>query len=307
MSKFIISGFYDEVSSSLTTQFGLIKELGEKYICPRTINGKNISSYTLETFNKEVLPELKQNNIEISTMGSPYGKININDEEKFCNQLLKLEETVKICKAIGCKYIRIFSFFMPKGEDYAKYHKDVIKKLRQMLVKVEGSDIILLHENEKHIYGDEPNRCIALYKELNHPNFKLIYDPSNYIQCGYDPINAYNLTKEYTVEYHIKDCAATKVEVPLGMGEAHYSEILSDLDKRGYEGFLTLEPHTAKYAKAKIPLYLLPFMGFALKGWRKTFRFIDKALNKGAFTKVSEREVFVIQYHNLKNMLGNIK
>ena len=33
--KVSISGFYDEVSSNLDEQIALVRELGEKYICPR--------------------------------------------------------------------------------------------------------------------------------------------------------------------------------------------------------------------------------------------------------------------------------
>lgn len=307
MSKFVISGFYDEAGTSLEKQLQLITQLGEEYLCPRSISGKNISSFTLESFNQEVLPMLNKYGVKISTIGSPYGKVALDNEEAIKGQLANLENTVEICKAIGCKYIRIFSFFPTKGKSIDSCHNEVVEKLKLFLDKVKGTDIILLHENEKHIYGDEPNRCIKLYKDINHPQFKLIYDASNYIQCGYDPVEAYELTKEYTVEYHIKDCAKTKVEVPLGMGEGNYQALLQDLHKRGYEGFLTLEPHTAKYALGKIPLYLLPFMGLFLKGWRKTFREIDKYIGVKAFKKVSIKDVFVIQYNNLKKMLANIK
>lgn len=304
MSKFIISGFYDEATPIWEEQLKLVKELKEEYICPRTVNGKNISNYTLESFKSEVLPLMEKYGVKISTIGSPYGKVGLNDEKGFQEQLNKLTETVKICKEIGCKYIRMFSFFVKSEYEAAK--PEVIKKLKLMLQKVEGTDIILLHENEKGIYGNAPERCLSLYKELNHPNFKLCYDASNYVQCGYDPLLAYEYTREYTVEYHMKDCGKYNVEVPLGLGEGRIKDILCDLDKRGYDGFLTLEPHTLKYAKTKIALYLMPLFGLALKGWRSTFKFIDKALNKKPFEKVSAREVFVIQYNNLKEMLKSM-
>lgn len=305
MSKFIISGFYDEASSSLEDQLKLIKELGEVYLCPRSIDGKNISTFTLETFKEKAIPFLNQYGIKISTIGSPYGKIVVDDLPAFEFQLKQMANTVEICKEIGCKYIRIFSFFMPKGcEDYSDYHTLVIEKLKRMLELVKGTDIILLHENEKHIYGDEPNRCVKLCKDINDPQFKLIYDPSNYIQCGYDPLEAYELTKEYTLEYHIKDCLdTTKVEVPLGLGKANYDKILKDLVKRNFEGFVTLEPHTLKYALTKKALYILPFMSIFLKGWKETFKYIDDKMGIGAMKKATRKDVFVWQYNNLKKMI----
>lgn len=307
MSKFVISGFYDEVNPQLLTQLDCIKELGESYICPRSINGKNISEYTLEEFNKEVQPVLDEYGIKISTIGSPYGKVALDNIEGINTQLAKFVETVKICQTAGCKYIRIFSFFPTKGKDIDSCHDEVVENLKKFLALVEGTDIVLVHENEKEIYGDSPHRCINLYNSIDHPQFKLCYDASNYIQCEFDSKEAYELTKDYTVEYHIKDCASTRVEVPLGMGEAKYQEILIDLDKRGYEGFLTLEPHTLKYALARIPLYILPFLGLFFKGWRRTFRMVDKKLGISPLKKVTTKDVFLLQYNNLKMMLDNIR
>ena len=53
-----ISGFYDEVSSDLETQLKLMKKLGESYICPRGVNGRNISSYTAAEFERDIKPVL---------------------------------------------------------------------------------------------------------------------------------------------------------------------------------------------------------------------------------------------------------
>ena len=52
--KVTISGFYDEVSSNLDEQIALVRELGEKYICPRRVDGKNIADYTAEEFQKTI-------------------------------------------------------------------------------------------------------------------------------------------------------------------------------------------------------------------------------------------------------------
>ncbi len=308
MSKFIISGFYDEVSSDLKTQLELIKSLGGKYLCPRSINGKNISTFNVDSFKSEVLPLLNEYGVKISTMGSPYGKVKINDDVAFEAQLANLKNTVEICKEIGCKYIRVFSFFPPAGDDFNKYHDLVVEKMKKFLETVEGTDIMLLHENEKKIYGDNPNRCVRLYEAIANPkNFGLIYDASNYIQCDYDPVDAYFLTRDYITEFHIKDCyKETKVEVPLGLGQGSYDAILADADKHGFEGFVTLEPHTWKYSLLKRTFYIAPFW-LIMMNFIKTFRYIDKQLNVSLFGKISRKDIFVIQHTNLVELLDKLK
>lgn len=302
--KVTISGFYDEVSFSLDKQIELAKELGEKYICPRNIDGKNIADYTVEEFVAAVKPKLDAEGIAFSSIGSPIGKVGINDEEGFAKQLVQLKELVKICTVMNCKYIRMFSFFMPAGEDPAKYRDAVMEKLRKFVECVEDSDVILLHENEKEIYGDTDDRCLDIYHTIDSPKLKLIYDASNYIQVGVDPNAAYEKVKDCVVYYHMKDCdKETRVEVPLGLGVTDYKKIFADLEARNYEGFMTLEPHTGKYAVGRKFLYFVPFARYMKPEFYKAFRYIDSKLGKKATDSVSRKDVFVIQYKNLKKFI----
>lgn len=294
-----ISGFYDEVSSKLDVQLELIKEFGENYLCPRGIDGKNISNYTLKEFESTVKPKLVAAGVKFSSIGSPIGKIKLEDDKAFEEQKAKLAETLKIAKSMDCQYVRVFSFHLPKKGNPDKYLGQVIDKLKVFVKMAEEAGITLIHENEKNIFGDSPKRCMALVRTIQSDNFKLCYDASNYVQCGYDSKDAYEMTKEYTAYYHIKDCSEYKVEVPLGMGKCDYAYIINDLKKSGYDGFLTLEPHTIKYVIFRKLLVFLP----VVPSMRKTYRMLDKKLGKSIFQKVTAKEVFVWQYEALKKII----
>lgn len=303
--KVTISGFYDEISFKLDDQLAALAELGEKYMCPRVLDGKNIADYTAEEFASKIKPRLDAKGIKFSSIGSPIGKVGIKDEEGYQKQLVKLGELVKIAELMDCKYIRIFSFLLPSADDPAMYRDEVMQKMQGYLDVVKDSDVMLLHENEKGIYGNIASRCIDLYKTLDNPKLKLIYDASNFIQCGEDPVTAFELMRDYTVYYHIKDCdKATKVEVPLGLGDGNYDYIFAELKKSGYQGFMTMEPHTAKYAVLRRAVYFTPFMPLLLSKMHKAFRKIDAALGNCACKKVTRKDVFLIQYQNLQKMLG---
>ena len=302
--KVSISGFYDEVSSNLDEQIALVRELGEKYICPRRIDGKNIADYTAEEFAAKIKPRLDAAGIGFSSIGSPIGKVNVNDEEGFNRQLTQLKELVGIAAMMNCKYIRIFSFFIPKGADYSKYRDTVVEKLKKFVECVEGTDVVLLHENEKGIYGDVADRVVEIYDAVNSPKFRLAYDASNFIQVGENPNEAYEKLKDSVVYYHIKDCdKATRVEVPMGLGETDYKKIFDDLEARGYEGFMTLEPHTAKYAVGRKYVYFVPFARFIVPDFYKAFCYIDEKLGNTKTTKVTRKDVCVLQYKNLKKFI----
>ena len=302
MSKITISGFYDEINGGLSAQIAAIKELGESYLCPRNIDGKNIADFTFEEFKEKVYPTLSSVGIKFSSIGSPIGKVGIDDEEGFEKQKKQLAELVKIAQLMECKYIRIFSFYYGK-KNPADCHDKVVKRLKEFLNIAKGSGVKLMHENEKKVYGDEPERVLAIYNDIADEDFVLCFDASNYVQCNVNPIKAFDMLKEHVVYYHIKDCSKYKVEVPVGTGEGCYSYILAELVKRNYEGFMTLEPHTFKYSMMKLPIYFIPFMPLILKNYFKAFRLVDKKMGVGFFKHISRKQVFVWQYNNLKKLL----
>lgn len=302
--KVTISGFYDEISFKLDEQIAALQELGETYMCPRMLDGKNIADYTAEEFALSIKPRLGAAGIRFSSIGSPIGKVSITDEEGYQKQLAKLAQLVKIAKLMDCKYIRIFSFLLPSSDDPDIYRPQVMQKMQGYLDVVKGEDIILLHENEKGIFGNVASRCLDLYKTLDNPQFKLVYDASNFIQCDDDPVAAFELLKDYVIYYHIKDCdKATKVEVPVGTGDGDYKYLIEQLKKMDYEGFMTLEPHTAKYAVLRRAVYFIPFMPLILGNFYKAFRKIDAAIGKKKTDKVTRKDVFYIQYNNINKLI----
>lgn len=303
MSEFVISGFYDEVSGDLNKQIALTKELGESYICPRVLNGKNIASYTAEEFVKDIKPALDANGIGFSSIGSPIGKIGIDDDKGFERQKKQLAELIKIAQSMRCGYIRVFSFFYGKNAPDAVQDK-VFCRFKEFLEIAKGSGVKLMHENEKKVFGDTPERVLKLYNELKCEDLTLCFDASNYVQCGVMPLRAFDMLKDYTEYYHIKDCSEYKVEVPVGTGIGRYPEILAELKKRDYRGFLTLEPHTLKYSIMKPFVYLVPFMPLVLSNHYKAFRKIDRDMKVPYFKKISAKEVFVWQYERLKELLA---
>ncbi len=74
--------------------------------------------------------------------------------------------------------------------------------------------------------------------------FKAVYDAANYVFCGYDPIEGWNRTKEFTGHLHIKDwVAGAKHGSMPGEGQGRIPESTADAVRRGYDGFATMEPH----------------------------------------------------------------
>lgn len=242
--KFIISGFSDEIDENIEKQFEHLDKLGIKYFEPRGINGKNISE-----LNDEEAAELKavmdKYGIKASSIGSPIGKIDIEDPIEPHLELLK--RVIRTAKILGTKYIRIFSFYIPHGR-CSVYKDEVMRRMKLMVEIAEQEDVILLHENEKGIYGDIASRCLEIFEEIKSPALGCVFDPANFIQCNQAVYpEAYEMLAPYITYMHIKDALSDGSVVPVGYGLGGVKNILSALKAKGYNGFLSLEPHLGSF------------------------------------------------------------
>lgn len=241
-----ISGFADEIDMNLDKQIEVITKLGINHIEMRGVNGKGLVEYPLEEV-KAIKKTLDEHDIHLSSVGSPIGKIKIEDDFEAHFELFR--HTVEIAKIMEAPYIRMFSFFIDQEKDPADYRDAVMERMGRMVAYAKEQGVTLLHENEKDIYGDIAPRCLDLMKEFYCDNFKAVFDFANFVQCRQDTLEAYEMLKPYIAYVHIKDAVwADGNVVPAGTGDGHVKEILGMLKVGGYQGYLSLEPHLAEFA-----------------------------------------------------------
>lgn len=282
-NKLIITGFADEIAPELSLQIETLKQLGINYIEMRGVNGRPLVAHSLDEV-WEIKRTLDENGIKLSSVGSPIGKIQITDPFEDHFELFK--RTVAIAKILNTRYIRMFSFFIPKGADPESFEPEVFARLEKFVRYAQEQDIVLLHENEKDIYGDNAPRCLKLMERFYGENFKAVFDFANFIQVGQPTLEAYEKLHPYIAYVHIKDALMDNGRVvPAGEGDGAVQEILSRLFASGYNGFLSLEPHLAG------------FTGFG-------------ALEKGNPTKVllqlTGAETYTIAFNALQKILANL-
>lgn len=239
MEKLILSAFADEYDPDFEKQLIGLNGFGIEYLEIRFVNGKNIS--VLDDGELEnVKALLKKYGIKINSIGSPLGKIRLDEDTEA--HLALTERVCKIANELGAKYIRMFSFYPPKGENIADYREKVLELLGKMLDIADRYGVLLCHENEARIYGESPEACLDLLSHFGG-RLKAVLDMGNFALEGYDPIKAYELLNGYIEYFHIKDGFADGNIVPPGKGDARIEQILSDFNKGDKTAFVTLEPH----------------------------------------------------------------
>jgi sugar phosphate isomerase/epimerase len=113
------------------------------------------------------------------------------------------------------------------------------------LARSEG--VVLLHENEKEIYGDVPERVLDLVTAVDSPALRLAWDNANFVQVGIRPFTDGWAELAPYVEYlQVKDARMSDGAVtPAGEGDGELVQTLTALRDAGFDGFASLEPHLA--------------------------------------------------------------
>jgi sugar phosphate isomerase/epimerase len=246
-----VTGFADEISKDLDEQIELLNKLGIKFVEFRSAWGTKVLDLSQEQLEL-AKAALDAAGIKLSSVGSDLGKIFIT--EPFEAHLERARHGVEVAKFFGARYIRMFSFFIPEGHDPSQYREEVLRRTRAMVELAEEGGITLLHENEKDIYGDIPERVVDLMTTIASPNYRAIIDPANYVQCGYRPFDdAYPMVREFTDYIHCKDAFAPTPEnplgeiVPSGEGDGQFEQLIAGLRTDGYQGFVSIEPHLGDF------------------------------------------------------------
>ncbi len=246
MKKLALTGFSDEISPVFDEQLHAVKEFGLSYIELRAADGVNVSDFTPEKL-REVREKLDHAGISVSSIGSPIGKIGIDDD--FSAHMEKFKRTLEIQKGLNAPYLRMFSFYLPKDRRPEDFREQVLDRVGTLAEEAARWESVLLHENEKGIYGDTAPRCLDLMQELSGPYFKAVFDFANFVEVGQETWAAYELLRPYMEYVHVKDViSAEKRVVPAGQGDGRVGDILTDLLHGGWRGFLSLEPHLVDFA-----------------------------------------------------------
>ena len=216
MAKFELSAFTDEYSNDFSAQIEGMLLNGVKYTEIRGVNGKNISEISLKEAG-EIKKMLDDNGLAVWSVGSPLGKIKLNDDIDKHIELTK--HVCEIANVLGTPRIRVFSFYVPDTSDIKPYSGQVFDYMEKMLKASEPYGVILCHENEKGIYGEKTEGVLDIMHQFGN-GYRCIFDPANFLQAGVTTYpDAFEKLKDYIYYMHIKDCRADKSIAPAGKGE----------------------------------------------------------------------------------------
>jgi len=241
-----LSGFADEIDPDLEAQCAVLDELGIGHVEFRSAWGTNVLDLTDEQV-EEAARVLAAHDLAVSSIGSPLGKVGVGDD--FDAHLVRADRALAVARRLGAPFVRIFSFFLPPDQDPRRHRDEVLRRMAALAARAEPTGLVLLHENEKGIYGDVPERVLDVVESVGSPALRLAWDPANYVQVGVRPFtDGYAALRPYTDYVQVKDARlATGEVVAAGEGDGEVRETVRALAADGFDGYFSMEPHLGTF------------------------------------------------------------
>lgn len=236
---FTLTCFADEISIDIREQAEMMNQCNIRFMELRSVDDVNVLDLSDEKL-RDIKSVLSEHGIGVSCIGSPLGKVFLEDD--FDAHIEKLKRGLFVAHYLGVDKMRVFSFYSKEGSIFDR-GEEVIERLAKMTEIAAKANVKLMHENEVNIYGEKSKNCIEMVEKINSPYFKLVFDPSNYASAKEKPTESLERVKRHVVYVHIKDIdVSTDTNVLAGTGDAMIQEVVQRLPQEK-ELFLSLEPH----------------------------------------------------------------
>lgn len=282
----LLSGFADEsaLTKKANEQFAAFAAIGLQYYSIRFVDVGNGIKNVMALDDSEI-KQLQQMHadygLQVSSIGSPIGKVKLNDiDDGTANKYVPFEtylkEDVQIAcdraEAFDCKLLRGFSFYHPKATAPEPHVDQVADQLGQIAEACDARGLTFGLEVEANLVGQSGHLLADITAKVNHPAMVTIFDGANIAMQGFTPDQVfaqYQAMKPSLGWLHIKDYSDPNLGgrvdhvdeesashfVPADRGDSAHEAIFRDLkaflpelqsrmNARGVAGvFLDLEPH----------------------------------------------------------------
>lgn len=247
---FQFTGFADEAEKTLEGQIATLRECGWSAIELRLLGGKNVCDLSDGEW-AATRERLGAEGIRIVGFGGQIANWARPITSDFQKDLDELRRVAPRMREVGTRFLRIMSYPNDKEHPLAasEWKAEAVRRIRELATIAEGEGVILGHENCNG-YGATPEGFLELAEAVDSPAFQLIFDTGNN--------SLHDNTCDATWDYYRK-CRAHIAHVHVKCARpgpdgvtyvtCHVDEdptqrrIFEDLEKTGYDGWLSIEPH----------------------------------------------------------------
>jgi sugar phosphate isomerase/epimerase len=245
-----LSVISDEISQDFQRVVDVCGEYGVKLVEPRSVWDTPPPKLSLEQAAR-MKGLLDAAEMKVCCIASPFLKCDLGDPEQYEQHLGILRHCVELAHFFGCNIIRGFTFW--KTGPAASVWQQLLDSYAEPIRICEQEDVYIGIENEASTHIATAAEAERMYRALNHPRVRAIWDPANevFAEDGELPFpNAFERMKPWMIHVHIKDAVKDPSApegarcIPVGDGGyIDYPAQFQALIDMGYEGACSLETH----------------------------------------------------------------
>lgn len=266
------TGIADEAGNGLDTQIRATLELGWRHIEMRNVlvpghaNG-NVHDISADAFDV-VRASLEAAGVSVVAFGSSIGNWASRITDPFEITMERVDRAIPRMQALGAKFVRVMSYAILKDADGRdlpdQQEQERFRRLREIKARFDDAGLVAVHENCMNYGGMSVEHALRTLE--NVPGLRWVFDTGNPVFNAdranpgrqQDSWEFYQAVKPAISHIHIKDgiYSAAKKDCDYtlpGAGQGDVARILTDVMASGYDGFLSIEPHTAVVFHSSAP------------------------------------------------------
>ena len=258
------SGIGDEAGNSLAVQIRATKALGWRHIEMRNVEVPGFASGNVHDIPDEAFDRLVETlageDVAVCGFGSTIGNWASRITDDFSLTLERVDRAIPRMQRLGTRLVRVMSYAVLKddaGNDLPdQMEGERFRRLRELKRRFDDAGLVMVHENCMNYGGMSISHALRCLEEV--PGLRWVFDTCNPVfnmdrdhpPHMQDPWAFYQAVKPAIAHIHIKDGiynpAKRDADYTLpGEGHGQVRRILADLIAGGYDGFVSIEPHTA--------------------------------------------------------------
>ena len=258
------TGISDEAGNALATQIQATRDLGWKHMEMRNVEVPGYANGNLhdipEPAFEKLTADLAAADLSIAAFGSSIANWACQITDPFEVTLERVERAIPRMRCLGTRFVRVMSYAVLKDESGAdlpdQMDAERFRRLREIKSRFDDAGLIMVHENCMNYGGMSISHALRTLDAV--PGLRWVFDTCNPLfnedrdNPGHqqDPWAFYQAVKPAISHIHIKDGIYDPIKKDChytlpGEGHGDVARIIGDAIASGYDGFLSIEPHTS--------------------------------------------------------------
>ena len=213
--------------------------------------GKEMGLVAIEGIDSKYYPQVRELGLEISLVGSHGFKDGPINSDNHAMVEEKLRAAIDIAVKFGSQRVITFTGMREKGITDEKAKRNCVDCWKRVIGYAEekGSTFCLEHLNSRDdshpmkghpgYFGDDVDLCLDLIKQVDSPNFKLLFDVYHVQVMHGDVIRRLKGCHEWVGHYHTAGNPG-RLEIDENQ-EINYPPIMRAILETGFKGFVAQE------------------------------------------------------------------